>query len=252
MGIKMRGLFLSFLSLLSMVLLLTGCNEQTSSNKEVKQPLTVELSTIPSNPKANELVTINLKVKQGNKILADKDVDKVTYKIWKQGSKKIKKTYKAKKDDKGNYYLKKKFKSNTVYYLQYTVKSGNQFYEETKKFSLESNSGNEQSEESHAHFHPEDGINVHLMKEYNNNSKRLKLIAHVTKDGSPFSNTNVHFEIWSSDNNKHLMSIKVNEKEEGEYVGESDTSIEKGTYTVYIQVENGSETELIIQKIDVP
>ncbi|KIO67725.1 hypothetical protein B4064_1956 [Caldibacillus thermoamylovorans] len=103
----MRGLFLSFLSLLSMVLLLTGCNEQTSSNKEVKQPLTVELSTIPSNPKANELVTINLKVKQGNKILADKDVDKVTYKIWKQGSKKIKKTYKAKKDDKGNYYLKK-------------------------------------------------------------------------------------------------------------------------------------------------
>ncbi|KIO67727.1 hypothetical protein B4064_1958 [Caldibacillus thermoamylovorans] len=48
------------------------------------------------------------------------------------------------------------------------------------------------------------------------------------------------------------MSIKVNEKEEGEYVGESDTSIEKGTYTVYIQVENGSETELIIQKIDVP
>jgi len=141
-----------FIVTILLVVALTSCNNQSSTNNEPKM-VNVELTAKPKTGKVNEPITFEAKVTQGNEKV--NDADEVVFEIWRSKSDKHEK-FEIKHPKNGVYSLKKSFTEEGTYYIVSHVTARNMHNMPKKEFTVGSPSAPEDANSNSSM----DGMNV--------------------------------------------------------------------------------------------
>ncbi|MCA1032482.1 FixH family protein [Bacillus timonensis] len=257
--------------MVSIFLLLVGCQTTTEKNDEV-QFIEVEI-LVPEKLNPNEEITISAQVTLGEEKV--NDASEVKFEIWEKGQENHE-MYNANSQDDGIYSIKHSFEHAGIYYIVAHVTARDMHnmpkqevrvgtFEESKYEDVnedtETNhdehgehgtndehegSHDDHGEGSHAHGHLE--IIYQLANAVSVNED-TELAVKLVHEGEPLEGAKVTFEIWEEKQEKHEF-YPASEKNSGMYSIDY-TFPQKGSYFLKVHVEKNDIHEHVEKQIHV-
>ncbi len=224
-------------------LFLTACStEQPAPSKptesEIPLPLSVSFHVEPMLLKTEEVATIQVEVKQGDKLI--EDANQVEFEIWKENQEKHD-IVPAENKGKGVYSIMERFHDPGTYFIMYhvtardmhTMKEMQIVVEGVERPAAETEAP-KQVVEHHHH-----GTTIHFMpgQEVRANQETTFTAHILADDKQPLTGGKVEFEYWKSGEMNHQF-VGAAAKEGGHYVAKVTLS-SAGEYQVKTHLEKG-------------
>ena len=237
-----------------LAIILAGCGKEESAppnNAEQSlEMIDVELM-VPETTNSGTEITIEAKVTQGEEEVDD--ADSVKFEIWDKEDEEnsVIKPFESK--DGGTYAINHTFDKDGVYVVQVHVDARNlhvmplsevQVGEVSAAEHSHSGEDHHESTEDHNHHdhHSDTNIVVHLNNSVFPVNKESELMVHLSKEGAPYTEARVRFEVWREGEEQHAW-IEAAETTSGAYAATHQFD-SPGTYLLVTHVEHEDGTHI--------
>ncbi|OPX04142.1 FixH family protein [Geobacillus proteiniphilus] len=244
-----RHFGLALTTMLFGMMIMAAC---TNNNKQAETPAVLEVKMdVPDHIDLNKPTKLSCVVTYGGEKVDD--ASEVKFEVWKHGSSE-REMIEAKHDGDGRYSVEKTFTQAGTYSVVAHV-TARDMHNMPKKDIVAGNpeqaataDGAGENSQGSAEEHHHGAVAISLSSRSFEAGKPAALTVHLTKDGKPFTNATVRFEIWQA-NNKHEF-VDADEKGNGEYEAVA-TFANKGTYSVKVHVEADQLHEHQVEQVTV-
>lgn len=261
---------LKFACLLIFIIFLTACGKDDASphgNAEDQLQIVEVEIIVPEKAEVGEELTFQANITQNGKEVDD--ADSVQFEISNKGeTKDVSEMIAYTNQEGGSYSINYAFKKDGIYEVQVHVDARNMHVMPVREIQVgdvtadsdsgehshhegdsEGHSHDEGNSEGHSHdegnseghsHHGENSVTVHLSENTYKAGEETELKIELSKDGSPFTEADVRFEIWKTEADQHDW-VDATESSPGEY---SSTHVfaDGGTYVIKTHVKHSDGT----------